>query len=318
MSQSIPYFSADDIHQALDYPSLVEALRRGFTQDYLVPPRMHVHYPNGPDQPENTLLVMPAIKGGSVAGVKLVTVAPDNHQVGLPSIQGVYYLLDAVTGSPKALLEAKALTNWRTAAASALASTYLSRRDSHCLVLVGTGSLASYIIEAHAAIRPITELRIHSRNLEKAQEIASSYKDQFEKVSAATDLREAVHGADIISVATLSPKPLIHGEWLQAGQHVDLIGAYKPDMREADDTVVKSARLYVDNLEMAPKETGDLAIPLASGVISLQDIQGDLFDLCQSKTRGRQSAEEITLFKSVGHALEDLVAAQLVINHSKN
>ena len=316
MSQSIPYFSAEDIHRALDYHGLVEALRAGFTQDYLVPPRMHVHYPNGPGHSENTLLVMPAVKGGEVAGVKMVTVAPDNHLAGLPSIQGVYYLLDALTGSPKALLEAKSLTNWRTAAASALASTYLSDPDSSNLLLIGTGSLANYIIEAHAAVRPINSLQVYGRNAEKAREIIAQFESRFDQVTAVTQLEAAVEQANIISVATLSPSPLIHGEWLQPGQHLDLIGAYKPDMREADDEVVTRARLYVDNLDMAPVETGDLAIPLANGVISIADIQGDLFDLCQHKVKGRQSKKEITVFKSVGHALEDLVAAQLVLKHT--
>ncbi len=313
MSHSIPYLSADDLRNALNYPELVAALREGFTKDYLVPPRMHLNYPNRLEKPGNTLLVMPAVKTEEVSGVKVVTVAPENSQVGLPSIQGIYYLMDAVTGSPKALLEAKSLTNWRTAAASALASTYLSREDSNTLLLVGTGSLATYLIEAHMAVRPIKSLLIFGRSREKAAAIASQYSGQFENIEVVTELSLAVQQADIISVATLSPTPLIFGQWLQPGQHLDLIGAYKPDMREVDDEVIKNTQIFVDNLEMAPKETGDLVIPLKEGTISLGDLQGDLFGLCQNRIKGRLSKEEITAFKSVGHALEDLVAAQLVI-----
>lgn len=313
MSQAIPYLTAEEIHQTLNFPALVTELRLGFTKDYLVPPRMHLNYSNNPEEAPNTLLLMPAVKSAENAGVKIVTVAPGNSQMGLPSIQGIYYLMDANTGSPKALLEAKSLTNWRTAAASALASSFLSRTESEHLLLAGTGSLATYLIEAHASVRPIKSLTIYGRNTEKAAQLADQYSAKFDTVRSISNLSQGMDEADIISVATLSSDPLIHGKWLKPGQHIDLIGAYKPDMREADDEVITKSRVYVDNLEMAPKETGDLAIPLANGVITLEDLQGDLFGLCQNKMEGRQTKEEITVFKSVGHALEDLVAAQLVM-----
>lgn len=313
MSQTIPYLTAQALHNTLNYPDLVNALREGFTKDYLVPPRMHLNYSNHPENTANTMLLMPAVKSQEDAGVKIITVAPDNSQIGLPSIQGIYYLMDATTGSPKALLEAKALTNWRTAAASALASTFLSRENSETLLLVGTGSLAPYLIAAHAAVRPIKSVMIYGRNKEKVEQLAARFSEQFDYVEAVTDLGEAVQKADIISTATFSPDPLISGSWLRPGQHVDLVGSYQPDMREADDEVISRGRVYVDNLEMAPKESGDLAIPLASGVLSLEEIQGDLFGLCKGEVKGRATQEEITVFKSVGHALEDLVAAQLVL-----
>ncbi|MDW3195178.1 MAG: ornithine cyclodeaminase family protein [Cytophagales bacterium] len=313
MSQTIPYLTAQALHNTLNYPDLVNALREGFTKDYLVPPRMHLNYSNQPEKAANTMLLMPAVKSQEDAGVKIITVAPDNSQVGLPSIQGIYYLMDAITGSPKALLEAKTLTNWRTAAASTLASTFLSREDSSSLLLIGTGSLAPYLIEAHAAIRPIKSVMVYGRNKAKAEQLVERFSDQFEQVEAVTDLSEAVQQADIISAATLSAEPLILGSWLRPGQHVDLVGSYLPNMREADDEVIAKGRVYVDNLEMAPKESGDLAIPLASGALSMEDIQGDLFGLCKGEVKGRVTQEEITVFKSVGHALEDLVAAQLVL-----
>ena len=226
MSQTIPYLTAQELHNTLNYPDLVNALREGFTKDYLVPPRMHLNYSNHPENSANTMLLMPAVKSQEDAGVKIITVAPENSQVGLPSIQGIYYLMDATTGSPKALLEAKTLTNWRTAAASALASTFLSREDSSSLLLIGTGSLAPYLIEAHAAVRPIKSVMVHGRNREKAEQLAARFTDQFEQVKAVTDLGEAVQQADIISAATFSADPLILGNWLQPGQHVDLVGSY--------------------------------------------------------------------------------------------
>ena len=307
------YYSAKDIKHALDFPSLIEALRKGFTVKYTIPSRMHLHYDNETDNNQNTLLLMPAVKCGDVTGVKIVTVTPGNSKRNLPSIQGIYYLMDAVSGSPKALMEAKMLTNWRTAATSALAASYLAPENATCHLMIGTGSLAPFIVDAHRTNRLIKELLIYGRNKTRALALANLKTGIYEKITIVDDLKEAVHKADIISVATLSPTPLIKGVWLRPGQHIDLIGAYKPDMRESDDEVLLRSRVFVDNLETAPKETGDLAIPIANGTFSVSAIQGDLFQLAKGQVKGRNSLDEITVFKSVGHALEDLVAAQLVV-----
>lgn len=307
------FYSAEDIANSLDFPMLIDGLRKGFTKEYDVPPRVHINFDNPTDNNENTMLLMPAIRCGDVAGVKVVAVTPDNAKRNLPSIQGIYYLLDAVTGVPLALVEAKALTNWRTAAASALASKYLSREDSSIHLMIGTGSLAPFLIDAHRAIRPIKELLIYGRNEAKAIAMVKEKSQFYDKVNVITNLDEAVQYADIISVATMSKTPLIQGEWLKPGQHVDLVGAYRTDMREADDQVLTRSNVFVDNMLMAPKETGDLAIPISQGVISEKDLKGDLFQLCKGEIDGRKSASEITVFKSVGHALEDLVAAELIL-----
>jgi len=317
MDPTIRYFSAKEMKTLLSYDQLIKALKQGFTQEYNVPPRMHLNYDNESGYQQNTLLLMPAVSSGEVSGVKIVTVAPDNRELKIPTIQGIYYLLDAKTGSPKGLMEAKALTNWRTAAASALAASYLANRSSQTLLMVGTGSLAPYLIDAHASQKPIKKLLVYGRTKEKAETLVQSKKPNFEKVEVVEDLKRAVQEADIISVATISRAPLIKGEWLRSGQHLDLVGSYLPDMREADNEVIRRSRVFVDTLAMAPKETGDLAIPIADGVLSLSDIQGDLFQLCRGKVEGRKSIEEITLFKSVGHALEDLVAAKLILELSE-
>ena len=308
------FYSASEISQILDFPSLIEALRVGFTEDYLVPQRMHIDYPNPDDGSENTLLLMPAVRAGDVSGVKLVNVAPTNARRNIPSIQGIYYLLDSITGEPKAIIDAKSLTNWRTAAASALAASYLAAPDSRCMLMVGTGSLAPYLIEAHLVNRPIEELIVYGRNAQRAKTLAQKFSKQVKKVRAETDLKHAVNQADIISVATFSSTALILGKWLKPGQHIDLVGSFKPNMREADDEVMRRSTIYVDVMETAPKESGDLAIPLANGVISHADIKADLFQLCGGNIMGRNSPQEITLFKSVGHALEDLVAARLIVH----
>jgi len=311
------FYTSEDIHILLSNPALINALRTGFTKDYTIPARMHLDYDNPEDENQNTLLLMPAVSCGDVAGVKIVNVSTENSKRNLTSIQGIYYLLDAITGEPKALFDAKSLTNWRTAAASALAADYLAAKNASSLLMIGTGSLAPFLIDAHSAVRPIKELHIYGRNREKAEALAKSKAGQFKKIEVVDDLNSSLSKADIISSATFSETPLVKGEYLRSGQHIDLVGAFKPTSRESDDDVMRRSKIYVDTLEMAPKEAGDLVIPLASAVISSKDIRGDLFDLCAGKVSGRKNNDEITVFKSVGHALEDLVAAQLVVNNDQ-
>lgn len=309
------HISAEEVDSILDYPNLIEALRRGFeSNQFNIPTRWHFNYENPVDSNENTMLLMPAIATGRISGVKLVNVAPANGKKGLPSIHGVYYVADAITGQPLALIEAKALTNWRTAATSALAADYLAPKLASSLLMIGTGSLAPYLIDAHRSKRPITKLMVYGRNTDKAAILAESKSHNFEQVEVITELESAVSAADIISCATLSKDPLVRGDWLRPGQHVDLVGSYRPDLREADDQVLLCSRVYVDMIDQAIRESGDLAIPLAEGIIKKEDIVGDLFQLTAGTAIGRQDKNEITVFKSVGHALEDLVAAELILN----
>jgi ornithine cyclodeaminase len=305
------FFSAREIDKALTHSALIEGLRIGFTEDYTIPPRMHMDYDNPVDVNQNTMLLMPAVKCGKYAGVKIVNVSLKNDQRNIPSIQGIYYLIDAITGEPKAIFDAKSLTNWRTAAASALAADYLAREDASSLLMIGTGSLAPYLIDAHSSIRNIKKLFIYGRTKEKAEKIANQKSDLFEKVQVVDDLKDALPKSDIISAATFSTTPLINGKYLKPGQHIDLVGAFKPTSRESDDETIQKASVFIDS-EMACKEAGDIAIPISTGTLTEKTIQGDLFQLCRKELKGRKSKEEITLFKSVGHALEDLVAAQLI------
>ena len=306
--------SQQQIDQTLNYPSLIEALRIGFTADYQIPTRMHTNYNNPVDKSENTLLLMPAISIGNIVGVKIVNVAPKNGAHNLPSIHGVYYVSDANTGQPLALMDAKSLTNWRTAATSALATDFLARENCSTLLMVGTGSLAPYLIDAHAANRPIKRLLVYGRNTAKAEALATSKVGQFVSVEVVEDLSTAIPQADIISTATLSKDPLIHGDYLVPGQHIDLVGSYKPDLREADNVVMRRGQIYADLTSQAIRESGDLALPIAEGILQPDEIIGDLFQLCRNEVDGRQNVEDITVFKSVGHALEDLVAAQLILS----
>lgn len=308
------YFTAEQLQATLDFPSLIEALRIAFQADYQVPLRHHHNYKNTTATQDSTLLLMPAWEEGGYLGVKLVTVSPENSQYRLPSIQGIYTLFDTKNGQPIVQMDAKMLTVLRTAAASALAAQFLSHPSSKTLLMIGTGVLAPYLIRAHASIRPIEKVYIWGRRKTQAERVAALFEKEPLEVVAIDTIEEHFVEADIISCATLSATPLVSGKWLRAGQHLDLVGSYQPHTREADDECVRRASVFVDTLEGASQESGDIVLPLRDKVIQTTDILADLFDLCRHQHQGRKSEKEITLFKSVGHALEDLAAAKLVLN----
>jgi len=311
--------SAEQIENALTFPGLIEELRKAFNSDVVTPLRAH-HSLIRPDAPEATLLIMPAWDDVSNSkdcadafiGLKTVTIFPGNSEKGLPTVMGLYVLLSADSGKPLAVLDGQSLTLWRTACASGLAASYLAREDSTHLLMAGAGALAPYLIRAHAAVRPISSVEIWNRNFAKAEKLALSLSGEGFSVKATNNLERAAANADIISCATLSAEPLILGKWLKPGTHLDLVGAFRPDLRESDDATVKAARIYVDTRAGALKEAGDLVQPLKKGIITEQHIVADLRDLTSGKDSGRQTHDEKTLFKSVGTALEDLAAARLV------
>jgi alanine dehydrogenase len=309
--------SAAEIAAALSYPALVDALADAFRSDITVPLRHHHPIPQVPGVPEAMLLLMPAWTppgDGAFVGTKLVSVYPGNGARGLPSIYGSYVLCNGETGAPLAILDGTMLTVWRTACASALASRYLSRPDASHMVMVGAGALAPHLIRAHAAIRPIRHVTLWNRSREKANALAEGLGRTVPGVSIAVagDLQAAVEEADIVTCATISSDPIVSGDWLKPGAHLDLVGGYTPSMREADDAAVRRASLFVDTRTGGLKEAGDIVDPIKRGVIAESDVKADLFDLARGVHPGRGSAEEITLFKSVGTALEDLAAAMLV------
>ncbi len=308
------FIDGEQVDRALGYAELIERLRAGFRTGCEAPLRHH-HAIQTPDG-DGTLLLMPAWQAGGRLGVKQVTIFPANAARGLPSVMGVYFLLDAVTGEPAAVIDGVRLTVRRTAAASALAASYLARDNSAELLMVGAGAMAPHLIAAHAAVRPIRRVAIWNRNPDRAERLAESLAGADYQVEATVDLEGAARAADVVSCATLSTAPLIRGAWLKPGAHLDLVGAYLPTMRESDDEAVRRARIFVDTRGGAIVEGGDIADPLRRGVIGEADILADLPDLCRSGHPGREGDDEITLFKSVGHALEDLVAAELVVERA--
>ncbi|HJN04153.1 MAG TPA: ornithine cyclodeaminase family protein [Alphaproteobacteria bacterium] len=299
------FIGADEVHAGLGYGDLADALARAFREGAEVPVR-HRH-DLGRDA---SLLLMPAWREGGATGVKIVTVTPANRTRGLPAIAASFLLFDGETGQPLALIDGPALTERRTAAASALAARYLAPSGAARHLMVGAGALAPHLVRAHAEARPITGVRIWNRTPNRAEALAASLRAEGIDATATEGLEAAARWADIISCATLASEPLIHGAWLRPGQHLDLVGAFRPDMRECDDETVRRARLYVDVRESALAEAGDLAGPLSQGVIAASDIAGDLATLSRGEDAGRTTEDEITLFKSVGTALEDLAAAE--------
>nr|WP_299385275.1 ornithine cyclodeaminase family protein [Allomuricauda sp.] len=302
--------SAEFIEEATDFGQLILALKEAFAANkVMVPPRHHHDFPNPETQKDTTLLLMPAWNPGMESGVKVVTVNPGNAAFDLPSIQGSYLYMDAKTGVLKAIMEAKSLTAKRTAAASALASSFLSRQNASSMLMIGTGALSINLIHAHASVRPIKRVYVWGRSKEKAQAICRQFEGSALEVIQTEAISKVIGQVDIISCATLSETPLVMGKELVAGQHVDLVGAYKPSMRESDDETIQRASVFLDSMEAGLQESGDIAIPIKNGILGKEDIKADLFSLCNGAKQGRQNDQEITLFKSVGHALEDLTAA---------
>jgi ornithine cyclodeaminase len=288
------------------YRDVIEALREGFRNDIETPVRHH-H-----DVAENlTLLLMPAWSR-QWTGLKTVVFKPDNPAQGLPTITASYLLIDNATGATVAMMDGGEVTRRRTAAASALAASYLARDDASVMTLVGAGALGAHFVRAHASVRPIRRVFVFSRTLAKSEALAADLrKDGFE-VSVVNDPEAAVRQSDIVSCVTTSTAPIVKGAWLKAGAHVDLAGAFKPTMRETDGEVVARASVYVDTRDGALAEAGDLLQARDESLFDLSSIRGDLFDLCRGNVSGRTSAGEITLFKSCGTAIEDLATAIMV------
>ena len=311
----IPYINSDTIEKSTDFRELIKTIRAAFKENTMqIPMRHHHDFPNPNVGEDSTLLLMPAWNPSKEAGVKIVTVSPENGQFDLPSIQGTYIYLDATKGGIKAILEAKSLTAKRTAAASALASSFLSREDASSLLMIGTGALSANLIKAHASVRPIKQVYVWGRSFERAVAICEELKEEPYTVQPIHKIEDKISDVAIVSSATLSKMPLVLGELLREGQHIDLVGAYKKDMREADNQTIQKASVYVDTFQGGLKESGDIVIPLQNGILKESDIKADLFELCAEVKKGRQNDDEITVFKSVGHALEDLAAATYYYN----
>lgn len=308
--QTLRFFTNADVARALDYAPLIEALRTGLALACESPVR------GAHDLPDDaSLLHMPVWQKGQGIGVKLVTVFPHNSARRLPSVAAVFTLFDDETGQPLALLEATEMTARRTACTSALAADYLVRSDAERLLIVGSGTLAAHMVRAHCCVRPYRSIQVWGRNADKLAPLVAQLQAEGFPVTASSDLQASVEQADSITCITTSREPLVLGAWLQPGCHLDLVGAFLPSMRETDSAAVARARIVVDTQEGALHEAGDLLFAVADGAISTQAISTELKDLLNGRGH-RMDGQEITLFKSVGFALEDLIAARALLAHS--
>ena len=296
--------------QTLDYPSLIDAVQEAFTSNANVPERHH-HTISVPDRLDATLLLMPAWRSGEYVGIKTATIFPSNGDVGLPSVMATYLLLDGTTGSPLATIDGRALTVLRTAATSALASRLLSRTKSSTMTMVGAGALAIPLVTAHASVRNLKQIYVWNRSPENAERVVEALQENDLPASVTIDLEQSVHGSDIISCATLSREPLIRGAWISEGSHIDLVGSYTSDMRETDAEVIAIGKVFVDTYGGSRSEAGDLILAAESGDWKFDAVEADLKELATGQFEGRTSDTEITIFKSVGSAIEDLAAARL-------
>lgn len=306
MTNNVPLIDAQTVERHTPMPALIAALRAAFASGGYRSPARYAS-----DMSEtSSLLLMPAWNDATRLGVKIVNV----DRMARPSVRSSYVLLDRSTAQPLAVMDGATLTRRRTAAASALAATFLARPESRRLLLIGTGAMISGLIEAYTSAFPIESILIWGRDVENARNAAAHARSRNHPAEAVSDLSSALAAADIVSSATLATSPLIKGADLRPGMHVDLIGAFRPEMCEADGECFARSRVFVDTYAGAMDEAGDLLQAIAGGHFQSEAIEGDLAALCQDRHPGRGADRDaITLFKSVGAALEDLAAAELVL-----
>jgi alanine dehydrogenase len=296
------------------YPDLVDWLRKSHLESVDAMDDLMLTQPAS-KAGDDTLLVRAAWQRGKTIGIKLITIFPGNTAAGdLPAIQAVYALFDGGDGRPLASLDGTELTYWKTAVDSALGTQLLAREDCESLLMVGAGAQAPYLIRAHCAVRPsIRRVSIWNRTTAKGAALADSRPVEGVDFESVTDLETAARAADLICCATAAEAPLVLGRWLRPGQHLDLVGGFKPAMRETDDEALGRSRVFVDARETTVAVCGDLCQPIAAGTFSPGDVEGDLFDLCRQGLARQRAAADITLFKNGGGGHLDLMTASYFV-----
>lgn len=291
----------------LSWTEAVEALRAG----HLRPKAQVADIFLGPA--DATLLSRAAFIDGLGYGVKSMTVFDRNPAHGLPTIQGAMFVFEPRHGQLSAIIDSRLVTEFKTAADSVLGARFLARPDSARLLVVGAGTVARSLVKAYQALFPgLERISIWARREEQSATLAREFDAEPISVVAVSDLAAAAAEADIIASATMAREPVFRGAWIRPGTHVDLIGAYTPDMREADDALISCGSLFVDSRETTIEHVGELTIPIAAGVISADAVRGDLYDLVQERAGGRHSDCEITVYKNSGGAHMDLMIAHYI------
>ena len=318
----IRVFTARDIDRALSMAQAIEVVKDAFVQLSLKKAQSPVRTSLNLKEPGEAALVMPAyIEESGALGAKMVTVLPWNPRVNLPAVQGIVFLFDAATGSPLAILEGTHLTRFRTGAATGAATQVLSRPDSRTLAIFGAGGQAFFQVQGVLAARKMGRVKIFDLLPERINELIARL--QADPASRGVELlrtatpKQALEGADIVVTATTSSRPVFDGKLLKEGMHINAIGSFKPEMQEVDEETIRRSRVFVDSLKACLEEAGDLIIPLKKGLIQKADILAELGEVAAGKKPGRGSVREITYFKSVGNAVQDVSVAQAVYRRAQ-
>lgn len=306
--------SADEVHAALSYPGLVDALQETFAKNFNQPPRQ-VFLLDDADN-NDAFALLPAWNDNIIA-VKAFTYFEGNAAP-YERLYSKIMIFDRSHGEPLALVDGTTCTFWRTGGVSGLATRLLSREDSSTMLLLGTGNLSTYMIRANASVRPLEKIMIWGNPdglppMAEAQAVIDEVSAELPEIkfSVATDLEDACGEADIIVCATASPDILVKGAWIKEGTHLDLIGNHHADKRECDTEVITNGRVYADSYVNAFKEAGEILVPISEGVFSKEDVVAELAEMCSGKATLRTNDKEITVFKAIGQAVTDLVAASM-------
>ncbi len=303
------FFDQAAVARALPYAALVDALALGLQEPIASPLRSHYE----PNADASTVLIMPAWKAQQMMGVKLVSIWPGNSALGLSAVSGVYVLISCTDGRPLAVLDGTELTLRRTAAAAALAARTLARKNSQKLAILGTGSLSAPLALAHASVMEFKRILVWGRDVKKAEAVVHSLALQGLQAQASEDLQATLAQADVVAAASTATTPFIRAEWVRPGTHLGLIGAFTPTMAEAEPTLMPRAQLFADSLDAVLQKGGELLQAIQQGLVQASDIQAELAELAAQPGRlWRQSDEAITVFKSVGFAALDWIAAERV------
>lgn len=318
----IKIFTARDIDQALSMNEAVEVVKDAFVQLSLKKAQSPVRTSLNLKEPGEAALVMPAyLEESGALGAKMVTVLPWNPRAHLPAVQAIVFLFDAATGSPLAVLEGTHLTRFRTGAATGAATQVLSRADSRSLAVFGAGGQSFFQVKGVLAARKIERIKVFDLLPEKADELIEGLRADascrgIELLRTDTPA-QALEGADIVVTATTSSRPVFDGKLLKEGMHISAIGAFRPEMQEVDEETICRARIFVDSVEACLEEAGDLIIPLKKGLIQKAGILAELGEVVAGKKPGRRTDREITYFKSVGNAVQDVSVAQAIYDRAR-
>ena len=308
------YFDMKAIQTALPYPLLVEALAKGLQQFAQTPARSFF----SPNQDASCVMIMPAWRPHQMMGVKLVSIWPENNAKGESAVSAVYVMISCLDGRPLAVLDGTELTLRRTAAAAALAAKRLARENSETLAVLGTGSLSVPLVQAHTDTMRFKNVLVWGRQFHKAQRVVNQLKELGIEVRAMGDLEETLALSDVVAVATTATEPFLKAAWVKPGTHISLVGAFTPQMAEAEPVLMARSQLFADCRASVLEKGGEVFQAIKQGLVLDSDIIADLAELtAQSDRNWRHDGQAITVFKSVGFALLDLIAAELIMKDSR-